>query len=131
MTTKLSTELLEKIVTDMETGTYTFTQIKKNYNITGYQYYKIMKDYNLEPEVFVRGVKKGQSVGPRRTKLTEILRGPINLSDSVDTLLVTFDTEAFIEDSKHGLKIKELMTKYDLSLYQIRELRKRFELKKR
>ena len=37
--------------------------------------------------------------------------------------------EDFISDSKNGLKIKDLMPKYNLTLYQIRELRKQFDLK--
>jgi len=131
MTSKISEDVLEKIVMDMETGNRTFTQIREHYKITAYQYYKIMKEYNLQPEIFKRGVKKGQAIGPRRTKLTDIIRGPIDLTESIDSLLVTFDKETFMEDNKKGMKIKELMVKYDLSLYQMRELRKRFDLKKR
>jgi Mor family transcriptional regulator len=129
MTSKINEDVLEQIVIDMETENRTFTQIIKHYKITAYQYYKIMKDYNLQPEVFKSGPKG--PTGPKRTKLTEILQGPIELVESMDTLLTTFDKKAFIEDNKNGMKIKELMTKYDLSLYQMRELRKRFDLKKR
>ncbi len=35
----------------------------------------------------------------------------------------------FITDSKNSMKLTDLMSKYNLSLYQIRELRKQYDLK--
>ncbi len=131
MVSKITEDTIEKIVIDMESGIKTFTQITKCYNITAYQYYKIMKNYKLQPEIFKQGLKKGQKLGERRTPLVEIVRGTIKLNDSDDKLFLPFNKEEFIEDSKKKVKIKDLMSKYSLSLYQVRELRKHFNLKRR
>lgn len=39
--------------------------------------------------------------------------------------------EGFKNDCIDGVKLSELMEKYKLSLYQVRELRKKYELKTR
>jgi len=43
----------------------------------------------------------------------------------------TFDRDQFIGDSKNKMSILDLMSKYNLSLYQIRELRKELNLKRK
>lgn len=128
MTSRLNEEQLDNIVKDMEENILTFTQIKKKHNITSYQYYKVMKEYNLEPEVFKPGPKG--PIGPRNNLFRKLLCGPEDVKESVDLLSTECKTN-FVEDSKKGLKIHELMNKYNLTLYQIRELRKRFDLKRR
>ena len=79
-----------------------------------------MREYNLEPSVFKKGPKG--PTGPKQTKFKELILG--KKADQ-------FNKDDFIAESKNGLKIDELMSKYNLTLYQIRELRKKYELKRR
>jgi Mor family transcriptional regulator len=50
-------------------------------------------------------------------------------SDKKDIDEKNFDLSSFSSDCEEGMKLSELMEKYSLSLYQVRELRKRYDLK--
>lgn len=124
MTSKIDEETIQKIIIEIESKKRTFTEITKEYNITAYLYYKIMKDYNLKPDVMKRGPKG--PTGPKNTKLTELLHGP----KKVQLLPESFNIDDFISDTKNGIKIDQLMKKYNITLYQIRDLRKKYDLKR-
>ena len=123
MTSKIDEDTIQKIIIEIESKKRTFTEITKEYNITAYLYYKIMKDYNLKPDVMKRGPKG--PTGPKYTKLTELLHGP----KEVQLLPESFNIDEFISDTKNGIKIDQLMKKYNVTLYQIRDLRKKYDLK--
>lgn len=69
-------------------------------------------------------IKKTYVKSKKTTKFKKMLReSEVNPEDGL------FDLEGFKEDCHKGMKLSELMEKYKLSLYQVRELRKRFDLK--
>ena len=124
MDTTLSEETLLKIVADIESGEKTPIEIRREYNITSYRYYKIIQEFDVNTKMFKQGPKG--PTGPKKTKFKELLQGPV---EEKTDLPEAFSKENFIVDSKNGMKIVELMDKYKLTLYQIRELRKNFNLK--
>ncbi len=67
-------------------------------------------------------------MGPKDTKFKRML-----LEENKDTkdnvVLNILNIDEFKNDCLQGMKISELMEKYKLSLYQVRELRKKFDLK--
>ena len=72
-----------------------------------------------------KGEKLGAPLGPRSTAFKNLLKQ----SDGGDEN--TTDIDIFTKDCKEGMKISELMEKYKLSIYHIRELRKKHNLKTR
>jgi hypothetical protein len=107
------------IIKDIEEGVMTIDEILSKHNITTYKYYQILKMAEIK-KPYAKTVKRRL---PKNTKFKQMLKG------SGDNENLSFDKESFIKDSKEGMKINELMDKYSLSLYQIRELRKKFDLK--
>jgi len=91
--------------------------IQKKYSISKYEYYKIMDEYKLKQKTN----KKGPSgpTGPKNTKFKQILYG----TQDEKTCTTIVKIENFITDCKNRVTINELMSKYNLTLYQVRELR--------
>jgi transcriptional regulator with XRE-family HTH domain len=125
---KVSQEDILKIVSLIE-GNVNSTEIIKMFNITTYRFYKIMNEYNVKPAIFKKGPKK--PTGPKKTQFKLLLEGTEEEQKQAKIFPEEFIVEHFIADSKKGMKILELMSKYNLTLYQIRELRKKYDLKRR
>jgi len=123
---KVSKENICNIVSLIEENQLTSSEIITMFDITKYILYKIMDDYNIKPKVFKRGPKK--PTGPKKTQFGLLLRGTEEEQKEAKILPECFVIDDFITDSKNGMKILELMPKYNLTLYQIRELRKKYEL---
>lgn len=101
---------IKEILGDIENGQLSVDQIVEKHNITKYKYNQILK---------MAEIKKPYKADFQRM----LMESEIKMDD------VSFDMEGFKSDCKGGMKISELMDKYSLSLYQIRELRKRYDLK--
>jgi hypothetical protein len=106
---------VKEIVKDIEEGEIGLNEILVKHKITLYKYNQILKIAELK-KTYVRSKKV--------TKFKKmIMQSDVNVEDN------SFNIEGFIGDCKSGMKISELMEKYKLSLYQVRELRKKFDLK--
>ena len=108
------------IIRDIESGEFESKTIIEKYGITSYKYYRILKEGNLKNSCR----KKMESGIPKNTAFTRLLK----LSVTPD--MSSFDINKFKEDCEKGMKLSELMEKYKLSLYQVRELRKKYGLTK-
>jgi len=126
MSNNLNEQILLDIIAEIEAGKISITEIRKKYDISVYRYYKIVKEYEINTDSYRRGPR-----GPTGEKNTAFKRLLCGNPDESKVLPDSFDREAFITDSRNGMKILELMDKYKLTLYQIRELRKKLDLKRR
>jgi len=115
---------LENIVRDIEDGCLTVNQIIEKYHITKYKYNKIRIEYDLQKDyVSMNGGENKKK--PKNTKFKKLLvQVDVPEPDSSE-----FNLDVFKKDCETGMKITELMDKHHLSLYQVRELRKRYDLK--
>lgn len=114
---------VEDIIDIIQKGELSSGQIMKKYNISTYRFYRIIREYNLVPKKIIRKNK------PKNTKFKQLLYGTEEEQRQAKILPEGFVIEDFITDSKNGIVIKDLMKKYNLTLYQIRELRKEYDLK--
>jgi Mor family transcriptional regulator len=120
---KMSDELnIIELIKDIEDGQLTIDQIIKKHNITKYKYNKILKQGDLK-KVYPQHIDNSNKRKPKNTKFKRML------SEGADKDASSFDIEGFKQDSKNGMKLSDLMKKYTLTLYQIRELRIRYDLK--
>jgi Mor family transcriptional regulator len=113
------------IINDIESGSFSVDQIIEKYKLNKYKYYKILK----EAEIKNPSTKIGAPCRPKNTPFKKLLNqkggnGDEHISDPDE-----FDLDAFKQDCEKGMKLTELMEKYKLSLYQVRELRKKYDLK--
>jgi Mor family transcriptional regulator len=92
------------------------------YKVSSYRFYKILREYDIKP--------KKNKTGPKNTKFKQLLYGTEEEQKAAKIFPECFVVEDFVVDSKNGMKITDLMSKYNLTLYQIRELRKQNELNK-
>lgn len=113
---------IKNIVSDIEDGELTMKQIIEKYGINTYKYNQILKLAEIKkPYVLHNNEHKKK---PKTTKFKKMITdSEVNPEDS------SFDLEGFKVDCQKGMKISELIKKYKLSLYQVRELRKRYDLK--
>jgi len=116
---------LENIVRDIEDGLLNIQQILDKYHITQYKYSKIVKEYGLKKD-YVVSVDNEYRKKPKNTKFKKIL---VQI-DVPEPNSSEFDLDAFKKDCETGMKLTELMDKYHLTLYQVRELRKKYGLTK-
>jgi hypothetical protein len=116
---------IKEIIKDIERGDLTSQQIIEKHNINTYKYNQILKLAEIKKPYCINANNKK----PKNTKFKRMLYGSDKEQIDLEKTDETFDKEGFIGDCKRGLKISELMEKYGLSLYQVRELRKRCELK--
>lgn len=114
---------ITNIIKDIESSLYSVDEIVKKYEITKYKYYQILKEADIKNS----HPKKGPAGVPKNTKFKQLLNEGKN--ENIDE--TSFDMEGFKNDCIDGVKLSELMEKYKLSLYQVRELRKKYELKTR
>jgi transposase len=119
----MNTTELENIVRDIDNGCLNLQQILDKYHITQYKYSKIVKEYGLKKD-YVVSVDNEYRKKPKNTKFKQLLSQTDRPPDPS-----TFSLDDFKNDCKDGMKITELMDKHHLSLYQIRELRKKYDLK--
>ena len=112
---------LENIVRDTEGGHMTIDQIVQKYHITKYKYNRIVKEYGLKKD-YVPSVNNDYRKKPKNTKFKQIL---VQANTETPDPSV-FDIVSFKKDCGEGMKITALMDKYKLSLYQVRELRKKY-----
>ena len=116
-----------EIINDIQTELLTPTAIRKKYNLSEYRYYKLMDEHNLKTEKFKRGPRG--PTGPKKTKFKQLLYGTEEEQKEAKIFPDGFVIEDFIKDSKMHMSITHLMSKYNLTLYQIRELRIQYDLK--
>ena len=106
----------------IEKGELSSTEIMSKYKVSSYRFYKILREYDIKP--------KKNKTGPKNTKFKQLLYGTEEEQKAAKIFPECFVFEDFVVDSKNGMKITDLMSKYNLTLYQIRELRKQNELNK-
>jgi len=109
-----------QIINDIQTEKLTPTAIRKKYNLSQYRYYKIMDQYHLKTESFKRGPRG--PTGPKQTKFKTLLMGTPEEQEKSKLIPENFNSVEFILDCKNKVKIVDLINKYNLSLYQVREL---------
>jgi hypothetical protein len=117
-------EDVNNIIHDIQKGTLRSVQIWTKYNISKYRYYKIINEYNLRNELFKKGFKK-QS-GPKDTKFKRLLYGTKSDQEKANTLPESFNLDEFLVDLKNNTIINEVMKKHNLTIYQVRVLRKKY-----
>ncbi len=124
---------VQQIIDSIEKKELYSTEIMEKYNISLYHFNKIIHEYGLKPKQFNPGPKKGTSSKkvPKNTKFKQLLYGTEAEKKASGILPEEYVINDFITDSKNGMVIPKLMEKYNLTLYQIRELRKQYELTKR
>ncbi len=105
---------IRDILVDIEGGKMTVEQIVEKHHITKYKYNQILKAANIK--------KPYANVAKAKNTFFQRILNEVEMDDDL------FNLENFIIDCKNGMKISDLMEKYKLSLYQIRELRKKHEL---
>ena len=119
-------EDFKNVIADIESGHFSSKQIIAKYELTTYKYYKILDEYGVKNPSMKTGPKGAFGpVGPKNTPFKKLL----SKSNEPDPDPSTFDLDAFKENCGKGMKIVDLMDKHHLSLYQVRELRKKYELK--
>ena len=115
------------VIEDIESGNFSSKEIMKKYDLTNYKYYKILDEYGIKNPSMKQGPKGPFGpVGPKDTPFKKLMERVENMVEPS-----SFNLEEFKEDCEKGMKLSELMDKYSLSLYQVRELRKKYELKTR
>ena len=126
---KFSKEEIENIIAVVKKGNSTSCEIVTTFGINKYYLYKMMKENNVEPTIFKKGPRK--PTGPKKTRFKLLIEGTEEEQKKSNIFPSELVLNDFIADSKKGMKIVELMSKYNVTLYQIRELRKKYDLKRR
>jgi hypothetical protein len=111
-----------ELIAIIEEGVLSSIEIMKKYNISSYRFYKIVREYNVKTK------KSTRRKAPKNTKFKQLLYGTEEQQQAAKIFPEGLHIEHFIADSKNSMKITELIKKYNLTLYQIRELRKQHEL---
>jgi Mor family transcriptional regulator len=110
---------ITNIIKDIESGKNSPRTIIKKYNLTSYKYYRIINEGGIKNP----HPKKGPAGVPKNTAFKKLLN-----QHGTDELTNDFNVEDFKKDCLDHMKLSELMEKYKLSLYQVRELRKKYGL---
>lgn len=114
------------VLADIESGNFTSKEIMSKYDLSSYKYYKILEEYGVKNPSMKTGPKGSFGpVGPKNTPFKKLL----SKSNEPDPDPSSFNLEEFRKDCEKGMKIVDLMDKHSLSLYQVRELRKKYDLK--
>jgi hypothetical protein len=114
------------VLADIESGNFTSKEIMSKYDLSSYKYYKILEEYGVKNPSMKTGPKGSFGpVGPKNTPFKKLL----SKSNEPDPDPSSFNLEEFRKDCEKSMKIVELMDKHSLSLYQVRELRKKYDLK--
>jgi len=117
----LDSDTILQIINEIQTETIPSMDIRKKYNLSKYRFYKIINDHNLRTPTMTRGPKC--KTGPKKTPFKQLLHGTEEEQRAAKILPEHVNIDDFVTDCKNKVKISELMTKYHLSLYQVRELR--------
>ena len=104
---------IKNILRDIESGENSHRSIIEKYNLTSYRYYRLLKEAGIKNQYS----KLGPPPGPRNTDFKRLLN---QSHGSVEP-----DINIFKEDCEKGMKLSELMEKYKLSLYQVRDLQRK------
>ena len=118
--------LINSIVEEIEKGELNIAQIVEKYQITFYKYDQIRKQMNLKKGYVLKDNKRVKT-----TAFTKLLSQFV--TDSKEEKPInenTINIEEFQEACKNGKKITELMEQFKLSLYQVRELKKKLSLQR-
>lgn len=97
----------------------TSTQIMEKYNINSYRFYKIVREYDLK-------IKKNKT-GPK-TKHKRLVDGTEEELRNAKILPEGFPIQDFITDHNNKMTITDLLSKYNITLYQLKELRIQHDL---
>lgn len=117
------------ILKDAEEGAMTLDEIIEKYKITKYKYYQIVKSANIKKKYRLTIKKNKVSFKREKTEFQKMLEKSLGTKEEKDEN--SFDKEGFIKDCKEWMKIVDLMEKYGMSLYQVRESKKKFDCKSR
>ena len=112
---------IRDIIRDIESGSFSVDDLISKYKLTKYKYYKLVKDADIKNPA----TKIGAPCRPKNTPFKKLL----NQKSGDESDMSSFDLSSFVKDCEEGMKLSELMEKYSLSLYQVRELRKKYDLK--
>jgi hypothetical protein len=110
------------MINDIENGNMTSLEIMEKYNLSKYKYYKILNEFGIKNPCMKTGPK-----GP--TGVNSHYKSLLHPTDSAD-LPLNFNVDVFLKDVKIGLKVTDLLKKYNITLIQYRELRKKHNIKK-
>lgn len=118
-------ELISSIVEEIEKSELNIPQILEKYNITFYKYEQIRKQMNLKKGYVLKDNRRVKT-----TPFTRLLSQFVNGSkDQTPVDETSVNMEEFQKACKDGKKITELMEDFKLSLYQVRELKKKLSLR--
>ena len=121
---------MKEILKGIESGQLSCKVVMEKYGLSYYKYHRILKETGIKNTCRVPRAKGGPGgpgapPGPRSTVFKNLLKQSDGGNENET------DIEMFTKDCKEGMKISDLMEKYKLSIYQIRELRKKHNLKTR
>jgi hypothetical protein len=119
------------LVKIIQQGELSSMEIMEKYNLSTYRFYKILHEYGIETKKKIKSGAKPGAIGnkrPKNTKFKQLLYGTEEEQKASKIFPESLVIEDFIIDSKNGMTIVDLMSKYNLTLYQIRELRKQHDL---
>ena len=120
-------ELLSGITEDIQQGELTIHQILEKYSITMYRYNQIRNKLNLKKAYVLKDNKRVKT-----TSFTRMLDKFSKASNEVKEVDETqFNLDEFKKACNEKMKIVDLMKTFSLTLYQIQELKKRYNLKNR
>jgi hypothetical protein len=124
----LDSDTILQIIADIQSEKIPSMTIRKKYNLSKYRFYKIINDYHIRTPSMTRGPRV--PTGPRNTPFKKLIHGTPEEQKAAKILPENFNVNHFIEDcTTTKLTISELMSKYNLSLYQVRELRIAYDVK--
>lgn len=118
-------ELINSIVEEIEKSALTIPQILEKYNISSYKYDQIRKQMNLKKGYVLKDNRRVKTTA--FTRLLSQFVSESKVEKPIDETLV--DMEEFQKACKDGKKITELIEHFKLSLYQVRELKKKLLLR--
>jgi uncharacterized protein (DUF433 family) len=120
--TQHTDDKVKNIIIDIQSGKFSSLGIRQKYNLTLYRFYKIMNEYELRTDNFRPG-PKGPS-GPKNTKFKQFLYGTKEDREMDKVFQENFNLSEFIMDVKNNIKIEDILNKYNITIFQFRELKK-------
>jgi len=116
------------LVNIIQEGELSSMEIMEKYKLSSYRFYKILHEYGLETKKKIKCGPRNTSGLPKKTKFKQLLYGSEEEQKAAKIFPESLVIDDFITDNKNGMTIVNLMEKYNLTLYQIRELRKKHDL---
>lgn len=115
---------LDNIVEDINSG-LSILQITEKYSITHYRYNQIKKKLNIK-KPYATELNRNQKKNSFNSILSQFAN---SIKQEIPLDETTVNMEDFQTACKDGKKITELMEQFKLSLYQVRELKKKLSLR--